>query len=504
MNKSRKDHKPQAESVERDQDLPDTVRPGGIVEQTLRVAAEKHQVVRPLCQTLLRDLEVVRGQLREKTQARANRGRLEPSESAELLQAAIKEHVYGSFGPDPVLLLCLVSQSGAKVSDELYEKARQPYRKSGVQYTLALGNLIPAWFPPNVEDHAYRTNANETALRDWSAFHWRLTTQSKQPLPGLATGFPTLDAMSGGLRDTTLIAGPTGAGKTTLVQNLIVGVLRHNERAGVMVVTLEQTKDEYYTKLLSRESGLDYRTLVSATRSESVNSCLAEAIVRLKKEVLPRLCVRDDLPRPEIDGMAGTLLGPINRFREAAAVDEVVLVVDSVQELPVESSLSGFAGSDEPPARSLNQLEIDEARIRLLLKVQRRTRSALRPEGFPVVGVSRVIKNAQGHRLTLDDIPGRADIVHEVASVFLLEALEQRSANPDVTPTILKVAKIRDGGQRGEIRLDFHHTVSRFQEVTRAAPREQAGSAASDVQSSHAAGAKRFAGKRTPIGGAGS
>jgi hypothetical protein len=386
----------------------------------------------------------------------------------------------------------------------LYEKAHQPYRKSGAQYQQALGDLIPAWFPPCVEDHAYRTNANETALRDWSAFHWRLTTRSKQRLPGLVTGFPTLDAMSGGLRDTTLIAGPTGAGKTTLAQNLIVGVLRHNERTGVMVVTLEQTKDEFYTKLLSRESGLDYRTLVSATRSESVNSRLAEAIVRLKKEVLPRLCVRDNLPRPEIFGMAGTLQDLIDRFREAAAVDDVVLVVDSVQELPVESSLSGIAGSDEPPVRGLNLLEIDEARIRLLLKVQRLTRSALRPEGFPVVGVSRVNKNVQGHRLTLDDIPGPADIVHEVGSVFLLGALEQRSANLDVTPTILKVAKIRDGGQRGEIRFDFHHTVSRFQESTRDDARQRTGPAAPDVQPGHAAGAKRFAGKSTPIGGEGS
>jgi hypothetical protein len=556
MRKTRCDIKPRSEKTDRHHDLPAAIRPGGIADQALRQAAENKTAHDWLRHMLWRDLELIRKEMETPSDSAQS---CEP-ESLALYDAVLnrpEDSLYedkdeddgdydeddededdgdetqddededhedeeeddededqedeveiandykGGAAIDPVLRLCLAKHDGIRVRDGLYNYARRKYRANRDGYDEVLGDLIPPSLIAIVEENAYIRNANATALRDWHAFRRRLGTWSEQPQPGLITGFPTFDALTGGLRYTTLLAGPTGSGKTTLAQNLLLGVLNNDQSTGVLFISLEQSKDEFFTKLLSLVSGLEYRTLVSKDRSASQKAQLAKASDHLTANVLPRLRVLDRLNQKNTSPLAYQLRNLIIKFNKQPGIQNKLLIVDSVQELPVEPTMFVGSGGDQPQVRVLSDLEIDEAQVRVLVDLQRWTRNPRWPEGFPVLGVSRVNKNLHGRRLALDDVPGKSDIVHEVASVLFLEAAAQPGLDVNITPTILNIAKIRDGGQRGEVRFDFHHTVSRFQEATRADTRQRTGSStAPDAQPGRAAGAERFAGKHRGIGGA--
>jgi hypothetical protein len=81
-----------------------------------------------------------------------------------------------------------------------------------------------------------------------------------------------------------------------------------------------------------------------------------------------------------------------------------------------------------------------------------------------VLAVSRLNKTDPGRPLTVNDIPGRAEVVYRASSVLLLEPSVPPKASTAVTPTVLRVAKVPDGGSRGDIQLDHHYPVSRFTE----------------------------------------
>jgi hypothetical protein len=119
-----------------------------------------------------------------------------------------------------------------------------------------------------------------------------------------------------------------------------------------------------------------------------------------------------------------------------------------------------------PPVRPLTELEADEARMRMLVELQASTRRPGVPGGDPVLAVSEVRKpDSQRKRLALADVRGHARLVYDAHCVLLLEPqADGAGLLKEVVPVVLNVAKVRDGGRRGDIHLDFHHTVSLFKE----------------------------------------
>ena len=65
----------------------------------------------------------------------------------------------------------------------------------------------------------------------------------------------------------------------------------------------------------------------------------------------------------------------------------------------------------------------------------------------------------------------------------------------NVVPTWLNVAKIGDEGQRGDISLDFHHTVTRFKERTVGTLAKSNPAVNSESRKSVPTSTKRFAGR---------
>ena len=106
----------------------------------------------------------------------------------------------------------------------------------------------------------------------------------------------------------------------------------------------------------------------------------------------------------------------------------------------------------------------DEDRMQILVQLQSWSRGGRSPEGFPILAIGRVRKDVdQGEPLTLDDVFGSAHLTYDARCVLLLQRWAQPST-PGVTPVRLAIGKVSDGGECGEILLDFHYNVSQFRE----------------------------------------
>src|SRR5262249_22732261 len=133
---------------------------------------------------------------------------------------------------------------------------------------------------------------------DWRAFEPWLGSVQEAPTLGVATRLTPLDRATCGLQGVALLAGNTGSGKTTLAANISLGALRQDPGPGGVVFSLGMDKNKYFAKLLSLESGVDYRTLTSGSYSPKVQQSLGAAKNRLTDQVLNRMRVVDSLGRP--------------------------------------------------------------------------------------------------------------------------------------------------------------------------------------------------------------
>jgi hypothetical protein len=140
-------------------------------------------------------------------------------------------------------------------------------------------------------------------------------------------------------------------------------------------------------------------------------------------------------------------------LQQAAQIPRVLTIIDYFQLLNVVS-----AGQLLP--------EDDEVKLETLLRFQASTRTPTVTTGDPVVVLSEVRKgDGSRSRLTTNDLLGSSRLAYGAEAILLLEP-EGASAcsESDVAPVVLRVAKVRDGGQRGDIPLCFHHSISRFEE----------------------------------------
>jgi hypothetical protein len=394
---------------------------------------------------------------------------------------------------DYVLCYCLAVREGIVVGDKLEKRAVARYQECPNDYDRALGSLIPAQLRRLDEHYRYTGNTNATAADDWATFLRVLENHRQQGPGGLLTGIRVLDEAIGGLRDVTLLAGQTGAGKTTLALNLALGVLRHQKDAGVVVFHFESEKHKYYAKLLSRESGIDYRTVSNGEWSGAAKEAITQAQERLKAEILPRLRLVSRLEVPTGGQLTKqALTQKIQGFLEATGVKTALVIVDRVQQLEPPRKVEHRPDGGASQFEDLDDLEASSGRMEILLGIQAWSRSIV-PGGFAVVGLSRVNKTEQGRPLVIGDVPGKAEVVFQADSVLLLEPALGSVGAGDITRTLLNVAKVRDGGRKGDVYLDFHHTVSLFRECTQpgpGAPRATQGAAAKG-----AAAGKRFRGR---------
>jgi hypothetical protein len=341
--------------------------------------------------------------------------------------------------------------------------AFESYMSLRKDWESVLGDLIPKRFVRSAEDWIYRSDGGRTALDDWPSFRRHVLGLRKGP-PGLLTGLMPIDERLGGLRCVTVLGGETGVGKSALAISLSLGVLRTAEDTAVLYHSFELPKDTIYARLLSASRGIPYSELGGIDLRPTDD----------ERKLLSRLRVVGHAEREEPgDPFGSRLKRQISQLGEASGAGRVLVVIDPLQKLPLPGPVFSDDGEAAlQPTPTENQA--DEARVKILTEVQQWSRVPDYLDGDAILAVSEVRKSDVGRkRLAISDIRGSARIAYEAHAVLLLEQEEKaRGGDGDVVPVVLNVAKARDGGRRGDIALDFHHTISTFR------PREAAGSPA--------------------------
>ncbi len=109
--------------------------------------------------------------------------------------------------------------------------------------------------------------------------------EKKQSVTGVSTGFTDIDRMTSGLQpsDLIIVAGRPSMGKTAFCLNIAQNVGRNNEAIiPVGIFSLEMSKEQLVTRLLSSESEIEHTKLRTGTLSASELPILFKAANRLK------------------------------------------------------------------------------------------------------------------------------------------------------------------------------------------------------------------------------
>ena len=113
--------------------------------------------------------------------------------------------------------------------------------------------------------------------------------EKKQFVTGIATGFTDLDKLTSGLQNSDLIvvAGRPSMGKTAFAMNIAQYAATMKENAvPVGVFSMEMSKEQLVTRLLSSESEIDHSKLRTGTLSRTEWPKLAEAAGRLSDALM--------------------------------------------------------------------------------------------------------------------------------------------------------------------------------------------------------------------------
>ena len=106
-------------------------------------------------------------------------------------------------------------------------------------------------------------------------------SESGSDISGLSTGLRDLDKFINGLNrsDLVLLAARPGMGKTSMALNVALNVAKKNPQKTVAFFSLEMSKEQLVTRLISNESFVDNKRLVTGKLSEDEWSklCMASA-----------------------------------------------------------------------------------------------------------------------------------------------------------------------------------------------------------------------------------
>ena len=125
-------------------------------------------------------------------------------------------------------------------------------------------------------------------------------SESGSDISGLSTGLRDLDKFINGLNrsDLVLLAARPGMGKTSMALNVALNVAKKNPQKTVAFFSLEMSKEQLVTRLISNESFVDNKKLVTGKLGEEDWTKIAAASAALNQTQIliddnPSLSVAD-------------------------------------------------------------------------------------------------------------------------------------------------------------------------------------------------------------------
>ena len=280
---------------------------------------------------------------------------------------------------------------------------------------------------------------------------------------GLATGYDYIDKLISGLDRFILLAGRSGAGKTTLALQLGLGALEQG--TPLIIYSFEMSRYEIITKLLQTTArGLYANTIElrgNASDLEPDYKALLEQSLQRLDRIGERLYIKDaggGIPRllpptkDEYKDKRPSIYDDIEQVKKLTGSDKVLVIIDSIQDI-VRTDNS-------------NQVQAEIEAVNQITTLQQKT-------GATILCTSQKNKNSINSKDSYGDVLGSVSLIHKPNTVIelltikeliakkysdrsdkdqkerlerLASNIEQDAKNGKVTPMILNVIKGRYTG----------------------------------------------------------
>lgn len=234
---------------------------------------------------------------------------------------------------------------------------------------------------------------------------------------GLETGFKAVDDMLSGLDKFILLAGRSGAGKTTLALQLALGVARKG--IPVLIYSLEMSRDEITSKLVQILASTMGNNLYLSTIDLEYNNpelnpeykgmiddaiALLDSIgehiyIRDATNGVPKVVAYSDEKQPKA-GELKTIQQEVVEAKARHKTNKVLVLIDSVQ--------------DVVEATNGNQTQAEVEAINRIVALQQSTEAT-------VLCTSQKNKGSINSTDPYGDIMGSMSLIHKPTSVVVLE-----------------------------------------------------------------------------------
>jgi replicative DNA helicase len=299
-----------------------------------------------------------------------------------------------------------------------------------------------------------------------------------RPFRGLATGFDEIDEIIGGLDRFILLAGRSGAGKTTLALQLALGVAQHKP---VIIYSFEMSRNEIITSLLKATAhrlgleGLYTKTIELQGNDPNLPSNVADAIAQSLTELDrtgERVFIKDSsqgipaiLPYPTQGktDKSPTIYDDIERVKKICKSDEVLVLIDSVQDV-VDTSNPNQVQAEIKAVNDLTILQ-QKTGATILVTAQKNKGSVNSQDSYgDVMGSMSFIHkpNTVIELVTLAEMINKADKDHKEKIKDLADEIEQESKQGNCKPMFLNVIKGRFTGVES-LPLKFYGAYGYFE-----------------------------------------
>jgi replicative DNA helicase len=233
---------------------------------------------------------------------------------------------------------------------------------------------------------------------------------------GLVTGFSEVDNLISGLDRFILLAGRSGAGKTTLASQLALGVAKHTP---VLFYSLEMGKSEILTMLLQVLAKGLYRNDIELRGNDpklasDTKTKLDTAFTDLQA-LAKNIYIRDastGIPRIANPKDANSIYNTVESLKKKHNAERVLVVVDSVQDIVPLTN---------------NQIQAEVQTVQELTEVQQKT-------GATILVVAQKNKGSINSVDSYGDVMGSMSFIHKPNTVIEIvtakELLAKTKDNP--------------------------------------------------------------------------
>ena len=328
-------------------------------------------------------------------------------------------------------------------------------------------------FTPTTELKKERADKIHPLSTDLQEYKESLGDGSR-PFRGLSSGFNEIDNLIGGLDRFILLAGRSGAGKTTLALQLALGVAQSKP---VIIYSFEMSRNEIITSLVkgtAHRLGLDglYTKTIELQGNDKnldpkVADVLAQSLAELDRTG-ERVFIKDSshgIPKilPHQGDKVATIYDDIEQVKKLCKSDEVLVLIDSVQDV---------VNTQNP-----NQVQAEIEAVNNLTELQQRT-------GATILVTAQKNKGSTKSTDSYGDVMGSMAFIHKPNTVLelhtfkeainkadkdekerleqLADEIEQNAKNGNCKPMILEVVKGRFTGV-ANLALKFYGAYGYFE-----------------------------------------